>query len=146
MRGKEGGTTARRVVLRQTLPCHVCKKSAELVFDRMSTARMVMKNAKKNAAVYSAKASAARRVILTKRILDIEKVSKASQRPTILMTQTTWPVRQIGRRITTHQAAQARKRSTIRVLLAVNSAVSGYEFSISSIGSLLVSTARSGIP
>ena len=54
----------------------------------MSTARIVMKKAKKNAAEYSAKASAASNATLTRRMFDIEKVSSASHKPAILIMQT----------------------------------------------------------
>lgn len=109
---------------------HVCpEKSIEAHFERMSTARIVMKNAKKKAAVYSVKAKAAKRIIFTARILDIEKVSRASQRPTILTMQTACPVRHIGRKITTAHVTHPRAQSTKRLLdvveLAAGCSISG---------------------
>lgn len=82
-------------------------------FERMSTASMVMKKAKKKVAVYSAKARAASKASLTSLILDMEKESSANQRPTILITHTAWPVRHMGRKITMSWVAQVLRRCAI---------------------------------
>lgn len=81
---------------------------ADGAFHRMSIARIVMKKTKKKTAVYSANASAASKVMRTRRMLDIENVSSASQRPKILMKHTACPVRQTGRTMKTSHVASER--------------------------------------
>lgn len=85
--------------------------SGDGAFALMSIARMIMKNTKKNAAVYSTNASVASKANLTRRMFDMENVSRASHKPNILMMHTACPVRQIGRKMAISHDANARRWS-----------------------------------